>query len=224
LQVNISIDDVSPHPRSSTKCLKCCFEIIKHFDQAKFTLFVPTAYMRVGEQSHDIRNYPEFIKEIKSLPENFEIGYHGHLHALPPYNKGEFFGMDYETCVEKMKTSKAIFEECGIEVKPIFRPPGFGLSPPGFAACRDFGIRVLCLYPGPHYRVFHQGEEDKFDRVVYVDAHPPAEKLVKKDRLSIMYHACEWDKNHLTSGKKDELIGFLDKSTKFLFVQDFYNG
>lgn len=44
--VNISIDDVSPHPLSSTKVLDQCFELIKYFPDIKFTLFVPAAYWR----------------------------------------------------------------------------------------------------------------------------------------------------------------------------------
>ena len=45
-KVNISIDDVSPHPRSSANVLERCFEMISVFPDIKFTLFVPTSYWR----------------------------------------------------------------------------------------------------------------------------------------------------------------------------------
>ena len=41
MKVNISIDDVSPHPMSSVKVIERCREIIKKFPEAKFSLFVP---------------------------------------------------------------------------------------------------------------------------------------------------------------------------------------
>ena len=44
-KVNISIDDVSPHPLSSVKVLERCYEIIKVFPDVKFSLFVPIAYL-----------------------------------------------------------------------------------------------------------------------------------------------------------------------------------
>ena len=40
-RVNISIDDISPHPQSSAKVLHRCFDLIKIFEDIKFTIFVP---------------------------------------------------------------------------------------------------------------------------------------------------------------------------------------
>ena len=44
--LNISIDDVSPHPLSSTKVLEQCYYLIEKFEDIKFTLFIPLAYWR----------------------------------------------------------------------------------------------------------------------------------------------------------------------------------
>ena len=46
IRVNISIDDVCPHPASSIEVVDRCFEILKEIPEAKFTLFVPMAYYR----------------------------------------------------------------------------------------------------------------------------------------------------------------------------------
>ena len=80
--VNVSIDDVSPHPRSSTKVLERCRELINVYPDIKFTLFIPAAYWRTKSQTTEkplhLNQFPDFCKEIKDLDKNnFEIGYHG---------------------------------------------------------------------------------------------------------------------------------------------------
>ena len=46
-RLNISIDDVSPHPNSGIDKLLPRFKrIIERYPDVKFTLFVPTAYFR----------------------------------------------------------------------------------------------------------------------------------------------------------------------------------
>ena len=45
-KVNISIDDVSPHPMSSVGVIDRCMEVIEEFPDVKFTLFIPAAYWR----------------------------------------------------------------------------------------------------------------------------------------------------------------------------------
>ena len=44
--VNISIDDITPHPHSSFDVLDRCYELIEFFPDIKFTLFMPMAYYR----------------------------------------------------------------------------------------------------------------------------------------------------------------------------------
>ena len=79
--VNVSIDDVSPHPRSSTKVIDQCYKLIDSFPDIKFTLFVPTAYWRTmraeiaTKEPLVISKYPEFCEELKKLPVvNFAAG------------------------------------------------------------------------------------------------------------------------------------------------------
>ncbi len=70
-KVNISIDDVSPHPRSSAKVLDRCHEFIEIFPNIKFTLFVPTAYWRLidepNQEPYYLHKYPEFCDTLKKL-------------------------------------------------------------------------------------------------------------------------------------------------------------
>ena len=70
-KVNISIDDVSPHPLSSTKILEQCYRLIEEFEDIKFTLFVPIAYWRtIGPTATKeplfIHQYSEFCQCIKN--------------------------------------------------------------------------------------------------------------------------------------------------------------
>jgi hypothetical protein len=45
-KINISIDDVSPHPLSSLAIVDKCQRIIDKIPDAKFTFFVPISYWR----------------------------------------------------------------------------------------------------------------------------------------------------------------------------------
>ena len=94
-KLNISIDDISPHPMSSISVVDRCFEIIEIFPKAKFKLFVPVSYWRTQERHHNntavatktplqINLFTDFCQRLRDLPsENFEIGYHGFYHGIP---------------------------------------------------------------------------------------------------------------------------------------------
>ena len=76
MKVNISIDDVSPHPLSSIKVLDRCFELIKIFPDIRFSLFIPIAYWRTTKQEIAtekpliISEFHNFCNTIKNLPDN----------------------------------------------------------------------------------------------------------------------------------------------------------
>jgi predicted deacetylase len=203
-----------------------CLNLLSILPNIKFTLFVPTAYTRIGEPSYNLTQYPAFVDELKSLPKsNFEIAFHGHFHGiLNEYNRGEFTFLNYEDALKRMQLSKQAFKECGLEVKPFFRPPGFSLSPGGFVAAQEIGIKILSLYPRSPYRDIYENKDSSFDRVIYVDSHPrrptknwmgpPAETLCQG---SVMYHACEWDTNYFSEQRKKEL---LTSGADFVFLGD----
>ena len=104
--VNVSIDDVSPHPQSSTKVLERCRELINVYPDIKFTLFIPAAYWRTKSQITEkplyLNEFPDFCKEISDLDQNnFEIGYHGFYHGIPNVsNNDEFRYASYEQTVD----------------------------------------------------------------------------------------------------------------------------
>jgi predicted deacetylase len=231
MKVNISIDDVSPHPKSSIKCLRGCHEMIDIFPSIKFTLFVPTAYTRAKEKTYLLTDYPTFCKEIRELSkDHFEIGYHGHFHGMNKNSSnGEFKEISYEKALEKLNSSKKVFNECGIEVQPIFRPPAFYLGKEAYRACIDFGIQNISLYP----KYGFDGPKNS-EKTSYIDCHPrcrldknwtnpPYQTLTKLDSLGLMYHACEWDKNYFSKVMKKELIRFLKQSkVDFYFFEEFH--
>ena len=79
-KLNISIDDVSPHPRSSTIVLKQCERIIKKYPEAKFSIFIPLAHWRTRrpevatKSPFIISDYPDFCETLRNLPkDNYEI-------------------------------------------------------------------------------------------------------------------------------------------------------
>ena len=138
--INISIDDVSPHPLSSRKVVDvACRQILDEFPNAKFTLFVPVAYFRTipaPPQSaggpYWLSKHPEFCDFLRDLdPDRFEIGYHGFHHGvINSSNNDELKTSDEENLVEVFD---AMFDEvlrAGLDqtFSPLLRPPGWKLS------------------------------------------------------------------------------------------------
>jgi len=212
-KVNISIDDVSPHPLSSTKVLEQCFDLIKVFPEIKFTLFVPMAYWRtmpspalsVSKMAYQIDFHPDFCTELRNLPkENFEIGYHGLFHGIPgKSNNDEFKSVSYEQATFLFNKMSDIAISAGVKdlFKPIFRPPAWKMSLESFKAGRDFGIKIFALSPKHDYF----GEDKNCEKVVYYNANPPFDPLKVFPKTEIVYHACEWDRNYLSKNYAEEL-------------------
>ena len=236
--VNISIDDVSPHPLSSTKVLERCYELIEEFEDIKFTLFVPISYWRTMPPDQDrpdtrtesplqIDLHPEFCEELKALPEkNFEIAYHGFFHGIPgESNNDEFKNMSYSETISRFKLIFDTVEKADLKdnFKPIFRPPAWRMSPEAIKAAKDLEIEILALHPGTIYKEIYQGEEENFANVIYCTSNPPSAPLTLCSRTEIVYHACEWDRNYLDKEKTQDLIKFLRSSydkIEFCFMGD----
>jgi len=220
-KVNISIDDVSPHPLSSTKVLDRCFELIKDFPDVKFTLFIPVSYWRTVRSEVrtkyplQIDLYKDFCEEIKNLPpENFEIGYHGFHHGVPNVtDNDEFMSLDYDEAMEKFDAMFKVVKDAGLKeiFKPIFRPPAWRMSPATFDVCREKNIEILGLYDGQdEYLEVYDGCDKKYDKVVYANVMPPIHPLNLYEKTEIVYHACEWDQNFLSKEKSSQLESFLE--------------
>ena len=216
-QVNISIDDVSPHPLSSVRVLDRCYELIDIFPDIKFTLFVPLAYWRQSGNTRtnvplEIHQFPEFCKTIRNLSsKNFEIGYHGLWHGVPPNNNNdEFRDLNYDTARKKLNNMLYIQKLAGLDDKfsPIFRPPAWKMSPEAFKACHDVGIRIFAVSPKEVPQQTYAGADKNYD-CVYYNCNPPFDPLRMYPRTEIVYHACEWDRNYLSAEKTKELIEFL---------------
>jgi hypothetical protein len=225
-KVNISIDDISPHPQSSTKVLDRCFELINVFPEIKFSLFIPFQYWRtVGETAstspYDIRDYPEFIDTIKSLPtRNFELCYHGLLHGVPGIsNNDEFRYLNYDDALIKFKTMFGINDDLDLKFKPYFRPPAWRMSSDSIEAAIDAGIELLAL-SNKDYVVSYYGENIKlFKNIVNYNVNPPFDPLNLYPDTEIVYHACEWDKNYLDKNQTEGLIKlFSNQDIEFCFI------
>jgi hypothetical protein len=234
-KINISIDDVCPHPASSIAVVEQCHEIISKIPEVKFTIFVPTAYWRtipappisMCQEPLRIDAFPEFCQKIRDLPsENFEIGYHGVFHGIPGVtNNDEFKSLNYEDAKTKILTMFELVKRAGLEdvFKPIFRPPAYRMSPDAIRAARDLGIKVLGLAPDKMYKDVYCGEENKKNDVVYYTSCPPIKDLEIFEKNEIVYHACEWDRNFLSKEKTDELLSFLSdklENLEFCFIED----
>jgi len=235
-KINISIDDVSPHPRSSVKVLDKCHELIREFPEIKFTLFVPISYWRTQrpsartERPLQIDLFPDFCDQIRALPrDNFEVGYHGFYHGIPgTSDNDEFMTANYNHAKMIFGAMFEVVQRAGLSntFKPIFRPPAWRMSPDTFDVCREFGIDILALYDGQEeYIEIYDGKDKEYEKVLYANVMPPAHELSLFDNTEIVYHACEWDRNFLDAEKTEELRSFLSnnyKELKFCFMEDFF--
>jgi len=228
-KINISIDDVSPHPKSSTKVLESCYKVIGEYPEVKFTLFVPINYTRLREKSYPLEGNPHFCEVLKKLSrKNFEIGYHGYYHGvLNKSNNDEFRDFSYEGAKQRFEMMLEATERAEVAdvFKPIFRPPAWRMSPGSIRAAKDCGFEVLALSPDKYSdgSLDYKGEDKAFKNVVYYNACPPYKPLSLFEKTEIVYHACEWDKNYLNFDKADELIKFLkpnEEKITFCFMGD----
>ena len=81
---NLSLDDMSPHPRAGLnfESIEWCDKLIEDFPKLKVNLFVPAAYCRLGEDKPCyISQNKEWLDRLKSLSEkNYRINLHGLFH------------------------------------------------------------------------------------------------------------------------------------------------
>jgi hypothetical protein len=233
-KVNISIDDVSPHPRASINVLERCYELIEVFPDIKFSLFVPIAYWRtqkpitITKSPLILDQHPGFCEYIKHLPkENFEIGYHGYYHGIPGKNdNNEFLHMDYVQAKERIRAMYEVVERAGLKdtFKPMFRPPAWRMCPDAFDACRDMGIDLLAISDIDYALETYQGKDKEYENVTYSNVFPPFRELEMHEKTGIVYHACEWDRNYLSKEHTTSLIDFLkplEDEIEFCFMDKF---
>ncbi len=231
--VNISIDDVSPHPLSSTRVLERCRELIRKFPDIKFTLFVPTSYWRTVKKEIATKHplqldmFPEFCEEIRNLPKsNFEIGYHGHHHGIPGVtDNDEMKSLSYENSGALLEAMKTIVERSGLEgtFKKIIRPPAWRMSAHAIRRFRDEGFEVFALSPDEYALETYEDEYKKRDDVIFYNVCPPFKEYNLFPKTEIVYHACEWDKNYLSEEMSETLSEFLSdniEDIKFSFMKD----
>ncbi len=223
-RVNISIDDVTPHPKSSIRVVENCLRIMSRVPSAKFTLFVPTAYWRtiasppesVCSEPYYLPNFPDFCQQLMSLSDDhFEIGFHGHHHGIPgKSNNDELKTVSFDEAREiygKMFNSVHA-AGLGSKFKMMLRPPAWRLSAEAFDAARGV-FDLLALNPDPMYRDVYrdrQFDEHWSGRVVFQDAAPPIVEFPDKwDSLEIVTHACEWDRNFLSRELADRIADIM---------------
>lgn len=234
MKINISIDDVCPHPGVPLEVLARCEELLSGFPEVKFTLFVPLAYWRTVSQTTvgplRISEYPEFCQRLLNLdPEHFELGYHGYFHGIPRVsNNDEMMSLSYDhmtILLEKMR------DEAGrsglldrFDRGSCLRPPAWRISEEAIQACSDSGLRTLALHPDSKYlEVYGKGLDRFSGNVVWCNVNPPFKPLLSYNQTEITYHAIEWDKNFLSAEAIAELRDFLVRhreESEFCFMSE----
>lgn len=231
-RLNISVDDVSPHPNAGIdKLLPRFNRIIDKYPNVKFSLFVPTGYTRTRSNicpTLALRDHERFCRTLSSLwPLHFELCYHGHYHSIPgtTSNNDEFQHLSYDdaqdriiqSCTEIRTANEKL--QTHLDFSPVFRPPAWRINAEALRGLHDSGIRVFALAKEA-YTIPIYGDLSKYN-VVWRTCDPPARPLILEPRTCIVYHACEWDKNYLSDELTDQLIEFLkDKQVKHCFMEE----
>lgn len=231
-KVNISIDDVTPHPKSGMGVVQRCLPLLEEFPDIKISLFVPLNYTRKGEPSYNILSYPLFCRALRILnPNNFEIGFHGYNHGLLGIsNNDEFETILYEEALNKFVQISDIAHQSKVPFKPIFRPPAWRMSATAISAAIDTGMHVITLSPDKYAKDTYGGYDEKdhiAPYIMYYTSAPPFKPLQLVEKTSIVYHACEWDKNYFDDAKLQSLIAFLKENEgnyRFSFLEELKNG
>jgi len=231
--INISIDDVTPHPKSSLKVLNRCFELIDIFPNIKFTLFIPVSYWRTIKPTIatkiplQINLFPDFCNTLRALPEeNFELCYHGYYHGIPgKSDNDEFQFLEYDEAMRKFNDMFEVVKLSNLEkkFKKIFRPPAWRMSEDSIRASIDSGISVLALSPEDYAQKTYGGLVKTADHIVYYNCNPPFKPLNIFPKTEIVYHACEWDRNYFSSSMSNELSLFINNNRKqieFAFIEE----
>ncbi len=231
--VNISIDDVSPHPLASTKVLQRCHELIRVFPSIKFTLFIPTAYWKTMRPNLSTENplqidlFEDFCNELRDLPEeNFELGYHGHYHGIPgKSDNDELQYLEYDQTDSIIDAMFEVAKRANLKhrFKPIIRPPAWRMSPGAIRRFRDRGFKVLALSPDDYCTKVYEGEHLKKDDVVLYNVNPPLKDFDLFEKTEMVFHASEWDRNFLSEEMCESLKQFLIKNKDqidFCFMQE----
>lgn len=227
--LNISVDDVSPHPLSSIKVIDQCRRVLDIHPSAKFTLFVPTAYWRtIGYTATSeplrIDRFTDFCEQLRALPrDSFELGYHGCYHGIPGRsNNDEFQHASFEDACKIIDEMMAIASKAGLfdAFKGVVRPPAWRMSPASFDAFESRGISTFALSPDDYAISAYRGAQEG-RRVVYYNCCPPDKPLQPFPRTEIVYHACEWDRNFFSDDRVDELVSFLaSEQFEYVFIGD----
>lgn len=231
MKVNVSIDDVSPHPLSSPAVLEKCSRLIEKFPDIKFTVFVPVSYwrtMREGTKTTrplSIDEHPDFCDKLRSLTSNFEVGYHGLYHGIPGISDNdEFQSLTFDEAMSRFNVMKSVVNAAGLTdvFRPIFRPPAWRMSPGSIQAARASGFEVLALSSKEYALKTYAGEETKRNDVIFYNCCPPFDALHPYDRTTIVYHACEWDKNYLSDDAVNALEQWLTSQVdvEYAFMRD----
>ena len=234
MKLNISIDDVSPHPLSSVKVLDRCFELIEEFPDIKFSLFVPLAYWRTGRPGTTtkrpmfVSEHPDFCKAMRDLPsKNFELGYHGFFHGRPHErsDNNELVDINYEQAMVILKNMLHEADKAGIKnlFSPMIRPPNWKMCPEAFDAANDLGINLFALTNIKDRLATHGGKNEQYNSV-YSNFSPPNRDLQIDEKCGVVFHACEWLKNYMHKENTKQMAEFIrsnKEEIEFCFLNEF---
>jgi hypothetical protein len=239
-QLNISIDDVSPHPLSGIDVVDRCFDVLDVLPDVKFTLFVPTAYWRTVNipgrvdttttSPLTLSEHMTFCDRLRSLPKsNFEVCYHGRYHGVPGVsNNDEMRHLSHDAFAELWYAMKDDVAAAGLSdvFVDVVRPPAMYMSPAAIECAQHVGVKCLALSPRKLHMACYAGADVTTNcHVVYANAWIPDDDLTNVaasgDDVVALYHACTWDRGYFNDDRVGDLITLIHAHDfEFRFIDD----
>jgi hypothetical protein len=147
---SLSLDDQSPYPTAGLnfEAIDWCDKLIQRWPGVKIDLFVPAAYSRLTDKEpRFLSNYPDWIKRMNDLPDNYHINYHGYYHKRLSVKHGnsnndEFQYLNRQQALTIVNHMMGEFQVAGLKAHKTFRAPGWKLSVDSANVLTELGFKI----------------------------------------------------------------------------------
>ena len=227
--LNLSLDDFSPHPKAGLnfESIKWCNDLIKKHPDIKINLFVPAAYCRLGEKPCYLRNYPDWVKKVNELPDNYRIGLHGFYHRRhpsdlaihklrQPSNNDEWQYLNLYWAKHLFDSMIEEFKIAGLKYNKVFRPPGWKISESATRVLMNEGF--IIAGNSEYYKIY----KNKISGLKWVSYNwDLLSKCNIKGDVLAFGHTSSWTNNYFDEKRFNLVCDLLDKERfEFKFLEE----
>lgn len=241
MKFNLSLDDMSPHPRAGFgfESIGWCNKLIKKYPDLKINLFVPAAYCRLGEEPCYLSNHKQWLDRLKKLPlDNYRVNVHGMFHRRISKKHGNSNNDEWEHL--SLGGARVLAREMAGEFAraglfkagyfpnqahpifmPTFRPPGWRISREAVQALQSSSGNGIACFAGS--KEYYEKVKDVLE-VKWVSYNWDLTGPCKVKGDVVAYgHTSDWTNNYMDKERYKLIKNFLDKHAndiEFRFIEE----